>query len=223
MGNAISIRWYASKCLHTKADTMPDQDKSVREDHTRQRIIDAALSLFAERGYPRTTTRAIADAANVNEVTLFRHFGNKKTLLVACAETFNATGFAANFEQRLSGDYATDIVQMAHWLTEDTANAFQLLRLLLCDAAAVPELLEVGQGSIVVNQQHINAYFQRQIDAGIIRPELDPQTLTFTLNSMFSTSQIVPRMLAASPDDVLAKSLIEQMARIFVEGTIRKD
>lgn len=47
----------------------------------RTRILNAALELFAERGYDGATTREIASRAGVAELTLFRHFGNKETLL----------------------------------------------------------------------------------------------------------------------------------------------
>ncbi len=47
---------------------------------TRSKIIDAALDLFATNGYTTTTTKLIADAAGVNEVTIFRHFGTKEAL-----------------------------------------------------------------------------------------------------------------------------------------------
>ncbi len=50
---------------------------------TRQRLINAALELFAAQGVTETTTRQIAELAQVNEVTLFRHFGNKHGLLLA--------------------------------------------------------------------------------------------------------------------------------------------
>ena len=50
---------------------------------TRQRLINAALELFATQGVTETTTRQIAELAQVNEVTLFRHFGNKHGLLLA--------------------------------------------------------------------------------------------------------------------------------------------
>ena len=53
---------------------------------TRQRLIDAALELFAVQGVTETTTRAVAELAQVNEVTLFRHFGNKHGLLLAVIE-----------------------------------------------------------------------------------------------------------------------------------------
>lgn len=53
---------------------------------TRQRLIEAALELFLAQGVTQTTTRQIANLADVNEVTLFRQFGNKYGLLRAVIE-----------------------------------------------------------------------------------------------------------------------------------------
>lgn len=50
---------------------------------TRQRLTQAALELFLSQGISHTTTRQIANMAEVNEATLFRNFGNKYGLLLA--------------------------------------------------------------------------------------------------------------------------------------------
>ncbi|GFE68407.1 TetR/AcrR family transcriptional regulator [Chroococcus sp. FPU101] len=56
------------------------------QNSTRARLIDAALKLFATQGVTATTTKQIAELAQVNEVTLFRHFGSKHGLLLAVIE-----------------------------------------------------------------------------------------------------------------------------------------
>ena len=48
---------------------------------TEQRILEAALKIFASEGYTGATTRRIAEEANVAEVTLFRKFQSKENLL----------------------------------------------------------------------------------------------------------------------------------------------
>ncbi|MFI9203141.1 TetR family transcriptional regulator [Streptomyces sp. NPDC053048] len=58
-------------------------EKPVRRrdaEATRRALIDAAAELFAERGYDRTTVRAIAARAGVNQALLFRYFGSKNAL-----------------------------------------------------------------------------------------------------------------------------------------------
>ncbi|PRX57175.1 TetR/AcrR family transcriptional regulator [Flagellimonas meridianipacifica] len=48
-----------------------------------EKILNAALELFAIHGYNAVSTSKIAKEANVSEGLIFRHFGNKKGLLDA--------------------------------------------------------------------------------------------------------------------------------------------
>ena len=56
---------------------------SEKKLSSRERIVRSALSLFAEQGITATTTKQIAEKAEVNEVTLFRQLGSKQGLLLA--------------------------------------------------------------------------------------------------------------------------------------------
>lgn len=55
-------------------------------DERRASILEAATARFAERGFAGTTTAAIAAAADVNEALVFRHFGSKQSLYLACVD-----------------------------------------------------------------------------------------------------------------------------------------
>ncbi|UFJ40231.1 TetR/AcrR family transcriptional regulator [Brevibacillus humidisoli] len=65
-------------------------DGKGEERETRQRILDAARRLMAQKGYVGATTRLIASAAGVNEVTIFRHFGSKEGILDAMVAEMEA-------------------------------------------------------------------------------------------------------------------------------------
>ena len=58
---------------------------TTRGDRTRAKLIKATLSVVAEVGYAKTSTRAIATKAKVAEGTLYRHFPNKMSLFFAAA------------------------------------------------------------------------------------------------------------------------------------------
>lgn len=47
----------------------------------KEKILQTALSLFAENGYAATSTKEIAAIAGVSEALIFKHFGNKDALL----------------------------------------------------------------------------------------------------------------------------------------------
>jgi AcrR family transcriptional regulator len=47
----------------------------------RDEILTAAANVFAQHGFRGSTTRRIADAAGVNEITIFRQFGSKEALI----------------------------------------------------------------------------------------------------------------------------------------------
>ena len=53
---------------------------------TRQRIIDAAYTLFYQGGFMRTGVDVIADTAGITKRTLYQHFGSKDELIGAVLE-----------------------------------------------------------------------------------------------------------------------------------------
>src|SRR5690348_3224187 len=53
----------------------------------RQQLIEVAMRLFSEQGFDGTTTRQIAEAAEVNEAIIFRHFSSKEELYWAVVNT----------------------------------------------------------------------------------------------------------------------------------------
>ncbi|MEV0144612.1 MULTISPECIES: TetR family transcriptional regulator [unclassified Nonomuraea] len=60
--------------------TEPALTRAERRRRTERRILDAARELFAERGFERTTIRAVAGAAEVDPALVMQYFGNKQRL-----------------------------------------------------------------------------------------------------------------------------------------------
>lgn len=59
------------------------------EPGARERLVVAAVDLFAEQGYDATTVTQIAERAGVTKSTLFRYFPDKREILVAGQETLS--------------------------------------------------------------------------------------------------------------------------------------
>ncbi|WP_439382807.1 TetR/AcrR family transcriptional regulator [Amycolatopsis lexingtonensis] len=56
---------------------------------TTERLVVAAVDLFTEQGYDVTTVAQIAERAGVTKSTFFRHFADKRELLVAGQESLS--------------------------------------------------------------------------------------------------------------------------------------
>jgi AcrR family transcriptional regulator len=128
--------------------------------------------------------RTIAQQADVNEVTLLRHFGSKKGLL-ACIRSANRAGFAETFYQHLTGDYPTDIRIMARLQMADTQQHVEILRLLLCDSQTLSELQEALVQETTDNRKRLAGYLRQQVGAGAVRADPDPMVLAHGFDSLY--------------------------------------
>ena len=91
------------------------------EGSVRDRLLCAAVELFARKGYAATTVREIVDAAGVTKPVLYYHFGSKegvylalmgdalRTLEAALAAGLDAEGSARDRAVRVLGD-ALDLI-----------------------------------------------------------------------------------------------------------------
>jgi AcrR family transcriptional regulator len=87
-----------------------------RKADTRQRLLDAAALLFAERGVDAVSIDTVAEAADRTSGALYAHFGNKEGLLNALLESL-ANETASVMEAELSIDADRDEQLAALWRT----------------------------------------------------------------------------------------------------------
>lgn len=80
-------------------------------DKTKEKILEASMTLFMTKGYKKTTTKAIAEAASVNEVTLFRLFGKKKNIVEAVVKnkSFDMEAIKIFFEKSVTYNVVDDL------------------------------------------------------------------------------------------------------------------
>lgn len=71
--------------LNRIADIMKKSDKQTEKQ---KKILEVAISTFAEKGYSNTSTAEIARLAGVAEGTIFKHYGTKENLLLAVIVPF---------------------------------------------------------------------------------------------------------------------------------------
>ena len=113
---------------------MPEGLRARKRQRTREQIVDAAMSLFAERGYHATTIAEIATAADVAPRTFFAYFPSKEAVVFHNVDR-DLDGLASALQDRLPGETAFDALRrwidgkFGEWIAgEDEA----LLRKRLC-------------------------------------------------------------------------------------------
>ena len=108
-------------CIHTRSDPLhilhlryyPHMAEGLRErkkQRTREQIIEAAMGLFAERGYHATTIAEIAEAADVAPRTFFSYFPSKEAVVFHNVD-HELDGLASALRDRLPGETAFDALR----------------------------------------------------------------------------------------------------------------
>jgi AcrR family transcriptional regulator len=168
-----------------------NKKKRAGTNITEAKIVEAAVQLFSRQGFKATSTRDIADLAQVNEVTLFRYFPQKSKLFSAAAESrLGRVRMSRELQQKLATDAA--ISETVPMLTEFFLGNF-------CDPPDLARLLYVASFEVLganrLIREHlgphfdaIRAYFERCAAKGHIR-NVDSALATVSLAGMASAHQ----------------------------------
>ncbi len=189
-------------------------------DDTRQRILEAAAQVFAEKGYARATTRALADAAGVNEVTLFRHFGSKQGLFSAIIETYAGPALNTAMAAQLTGDYRQDLLTMGRHVLAALLERRDAMRLMLCEAEHFPEVRQALAQNPRQLRQSLAGYLRQQMDQDRVR-RLHAEAAAQAFWGMFFAYTVSLWLVDEPLDPELStEDLVAQFVDIFVAGTL---
>ena len=136
---------------------------------TRESLLDVTAKLYAEHGWLGTTTRRIAEAAGVNEVTLFRQFGSKESLLLEAITL-------ASGEHRIDRPFLPDVPgeltsELTIWAIahhQSVAAKSGIIRTCLAEWEQRPELAPKVCGGGLVAFADVTRYLGLARTAGLI-------------------------------------------------------
>ncbi|RLD05892.1 MAG: hypothetical protein DRI65_07920 [Chloroflexota bacterium] len=188
--------------------------------NTRGRIMQAASDLFTNKGYAGTTTRAIAETAGVNEVTLFRHFGSKENLAREIMNQFGGMAVAENMKNLLSGNYREDLLMVGRMMLTVMTDRNDAMRMAICEAGHFPEFRDVVAENPRQLRQMLAHYFQSLMENKKILPG-HPELLAQAFLGMFFSYTVLQGFLLDSlKPDVSHDEIITQFVDLFVRGTL---
>jgi len=165
---------------------MPEKRPSLRERQaqlTRDEILKAARRLFAERGYPRTSVRDIAEAAGVSAQTVYDSIGSKQALVARLNDLIDAeAGIVALASAAARSSDPREVAALPARIARSILeHCGDILQALVTGAAAEPDLqVPLAEG----HRRHVRGAGRvveqlQQLDA--LSPSVDPDEAKETL------------------------------------------
>jgi AcrR family transcriptional regulator len=191
---------------------------------TRQRLVNAALELFTSQGFTETTTRQIAELAQVNEVTLFRHFGNKQGLLLAVIEdsaVFTHLGETLRTQANQTSDLAEALKNYASDRIQALEKIPELLRSVVGEAGqyTVENRRALGRGVTLANRE-VARYLATVIEREHLQPRISAEKLASLLNEMLFGYMVIE--LTSELHELWndREDFLENLVELFLYGGI---
>ncbi len=182
----------------------------------RDELLTAAARVYAEAGYRGATTRRIALAAGVNEITLFRHFGSKDALLrEALARCQGA--HSAELLPETPADPMAELLAWAGSHITDMRGRQALIRTCMGEFAEHPGLFVPENSGPVRAARALTQYLTRLRQRGLARAEFEPRAAAALLiGTLFADAMgrdIMPDLYANKPDQAL-----QEYIALFLRG-----
>jgi AcrR family transcriptional regulator len=187
----------------------------------RAAIVDAAMHLFAEKGFHGATTRGLAHSLGVTEPILYQHFATKSDLYRAIIDVKSSRG------QQLWADWRTLLESdddralftgLAGLILGNYEYDPDFMRLLLFSALERHELADLFFDRQMDDFYTVLAtYIQRRVDAGAFRP-MDPEIAARSFVGMITYHGLLHVLFAKRVPPPETSKIVEQMVETFLVG-----
>jgi AcrR family transcriptional regulator len=197
--------------------------EAQHEASVRERLLTAALQVYANAGRRGATTRRIAQEAGVNEVTLFRHFGSKEALLRQAVSSTSEGVVVARLPEHPT-DPERELTDWCRLHHQFLFSIRSFIRTSIAESVACPDqTTEVAKLPIkVANELH--AYLMRLRADGLVDEDWNARAATSMLmGALFADAtqrDVMPERYPYSPQDAVRHYVRLFLRAIgFVRGT----
>lgn len=174
----------------------------------------AALQTIVERGYAGATTKQIAEAANMSEVSLFRKYGSKAEL-VRQAITAMAEQLRIDATSYYTGDVKADLRRVVELYQGSADKDGQIIYAILLEIPRYPELNDAIDAPMAMFG-HIGQVLARYQAEGVLKEEHPMHALAGLIGPL-----IAMNLMRMMPVSVPLPSLdLGEHVRGFVNGRL---
>jgi AcrR family transcriptional regulator len=165
----------------------PDPIQQTLIDARRNQILDAATTVFAEKGFHKATIKDVARAAGIADGTIYNYFANKNALILGILDRLNETDereghFLISAEIDLRTFFRAYVHQRFAYLGPD---GYTIFRVLIPEILTNPDLRELYYRQVIEPTfQRVEPFFQARIDRGEVKP-FNPRLMISAISSLF--------------------------------------
>ncbi|WP_194842139.1 TetR/AcrR family transcriptional regulator [Gracilibacillus salitolerans] len=152
--------------------------------NTTDRILQSALELMQKKGFNLVTIKEIADASNVSEMTVFRHFETKKGVLESAIKKNTVIpSFKKTFEENIVWNLDQDLMLIAKLYLDLMESNKSICLIAVQERFTMPELVRLISDNTEQLKIFITEYF-KEMQAKKKMVELDSYSQASTFLSM---------------------------------------
>lgn len=196
----------------------------MKGDKRRAAIVEAAIHLFAEKGFRGATTRELAAALGVTEPVLYQHFATKNDLYSAIIETKSREGqpHAQELTALSAADNDREFFRfLGNLILETYASDPDYMRLLLFSALERHELADLFfQRQLQGFFDIVASYIQQRRTAGAFQ-DIDADTAARSFIGMLDYHGLVGLLFGHTAVPEKRTAIVDEAVDIFLCGIRR--
>ncbi|MBU2703591.1 TetR/AcrR family transcriptional regulator [Sporomusaceae bacterium BoRhaA] len=188
------------------------------------KLIEAALPLFAMKGYAAVTVRELADAAHVNSALVSYYFGGKEKLYAAVLES--QVSLVGRIVEKIGKENLSTVDSLMRYVQEIIVVFHQcpyLFRLMSGELISPTACFEtVVKKEITKLFTFLRQILRKGVECGELRPELDIEYAVISFVGIINFYLII-RPLASKilhPDEQQDAHYILQAVNIYLNGVM---
>ena len=198
-----------------------DQDR-------RQQILDAAQQVFAQKGFEGASIKDLAKAAKISPGLLYWYFKDKTDLFVSLISERIEQAFGTLLPESVSFDLPPDVFlpQFGRFyinLFEPPMNA-ALFKLMVANAQSFPSAVKQMRSNVIGRVlSTLQSYFERQIEAGRMRPcktEMVTRTFMGSIIAYLLLKHVLQDKLA---QDISVETFVDGITDVVLHGILPQD
>ena len=197
---------------------MPLLDRTARR---RQEILDAALKVFADKGYHAAGIADIAAELNIGHGTFYRYFKNKLDIFNAVLARIMAELMLVLTREPPStnslDEYREQLMRIGDGLFGVFISDLRNIRIVFFEAlAADPQVRDGIMNALDMSANLTRAYLDNGVRKGFLRADLDTEIASKAINAVIFEG--AKQVLRAPDAEAEARRWVQHGVRLMLEG-----